>query len=83
MRSFPDNQGRLMHAEVKVDDTVLMLADSAPEWLPVPAYVHLYVRDVDDTYSRAIAAGAVPVQSPEKKEDEDKRGGVKDGGATA
>lgn len=82
LRSFPDDQGRLMHAEVKVDDTVLMLADSAPEWPPVPAYVHIYVRDVDDTYSRAIAAGAVSVQAPEKKGDEDKRGGVKDSGGT-
>jgi len=82
LRSFPDEQGRLIHAEVRVDDTVLMLADSAPEWPPVPAYVHVYVKDVDDTYSRAIAAGAKSVQAPEKKQDEDKRGGVKDVGGT-
>jgi uncharacterized glyoxalase superfamily protein PhnB len=82
LRSFPDEQGRLMHAEVRIDDTVLMLADSAPEWPPVPAHVHVYVKDVDDTYARAIAAGAVSVQAPEKKQDEDKRGGVKDVGGT-
>jgi len=82
LRSFPDERGRLIHAEVRIDDTVLMLADSAPEWPPVPAYVHVYVKDVDDTYSRAIAAGAVSVQPPEKKQDEDKRGGVKDVGGT-
>lgn len=82
LRSFPDDQGRLMHAEVKIDDTVVMLADSAPDWPPVAAHVHVYTRDVDATYSRALAEGAVSVQSPEKKQDEDKRGGVKDTGGT-
>lgn len=43
-----------------------MLTDSAPEWPPAPSYVHVYVRDVVDTYARAIAAGAVSVQAPEK-----------------
>ena len=32
LRTFPDSDGRLMHAEVRIDDSVLMLADSAPEW---------------------------------------------------
>lgn len=82
LRTFPDAEGRLMHAEVRIDDTVLMLADSAPEWPPVPSYVHVYVADVDGTYSRALKAGATSVQEPVKKEDEDKRGGVKDVGGT-
>jgi PhnB protein len=82
LRAFPDAQGRLMHAEVRVDDTVIMVADAAPEWPPVPAYVHIYVQDVDDTYARAIAHGAASVQVPVKKDDEDKRGGVKDTGGT-
>ncbi len=38
--------------------------------------------DVDATYARALEAGAVSVQAPVKKEDEDKRGGVKDAGGT-
>jgi len=33
-------------------------------------------------YKRAIEAGATSVQEPIKKEDEDKRGGVKDAGGT-
>ncbi len=82
LRSFPDAQGRLMHAEVRLDDSVLMLADSAPEWPPVPSYVHVYVADVDATYAGALAAGAASVQVPEKKDDEDKRGGVRDAGGT-
>jgi PhnB protein len=54
----------------------------APGWPPIQAYVHIYVPDVDATYRRALDAGAVSVQEPVKKEDEDKRGGVKDAGGT-
>jgi len=83
LRRFPDGAGRLMHAEVRVEDTVIMLADPAPpEWPPVSSYVHIYVRDVDTTFGKALAAGATTVQEPVKKEDEDKRGGVKDPGGT-
>lgn len=82
LRRFPDDAGRLMHAEVRIDDTVVMIADAADGWPPVPSYVHVYVSDVDATYRRAIEAGAISVQEPVKKEDEDKRGGVKDAGGT-
>ncbi len=83
LRRFPDDSGKLLHAEVRVDDTVLMLADPAPPaWPPVPSFVHIYVEDVDATYTRALEAGAVSVQTPVKQQDEDKRGGVRDSGGT-
>lgn len=82
LRRFPDEQGRLMHSEVRIADTVVMIADSAPSWPAIPSYVHVYVEDVDATYRRALAAGATPVQEPVRKGDEDKRGGVKDAGGT-
>lgn len=78
MRQFPGEGGRIMHAEVRLDDSVIMLADSSDDWAPVPAALHVYVADVDATYSRALAAGAISVQEPVKKDDEDKRGGVRD-----
>ncbi|MGH8726964.1 MAG: VOC family protein [Burkholderiales bacterium] len=82
LRRFPDAAGKLMHAEVRIDDTVVMIADGGEGWSPVPSYVHVYVKDVDATYRRALEAGAASVQEPVKKEDEDKRGGVKDAGGT-
>lgn len=83
LRRFPDPAGKVMHAEVRIDDTVVMIADGAPPaWPPVPAHVHIYVRDVDSTYRRALEAGASSVQEPVKKDDADKRGGVKDRGGT-
>lgn len=82
LRRFPGEGNKLTHAEVQIDDTVLMLADSADGWPSIPAHVHIYVSDVDATYQRALAAGAVSVQEPQKKDDADKRGGVKDAGGT-
>jgi PhnB protein len=82
LRSFPDVSGKLVHAEVRIDDTVVMLADGTDGWPPIQSHVHVYVPDVDVTYRRALEAGATSVQEPVKKEDEDKRGGIKDPGGT-
>lgn len=82
LRRFPGDAGKIMHAEVRIDDTVVMIADGAEGWPPVPSHVHVYVADVDATYRRALEAGAASVQEPAKKQDEDKRGGVKDAGGT-
>ena len=83
LRRFADESGKLMHAEVRIDDTVIMLSDAMPpDWPSIPSHVHIYVQDVDATHRLALAAGAVSVQEPVKKEDEDKRGGVRDAGGT-
>ena len=82
LRQHPRPDGRLQHAEVRIEDTVIMLGDSLEGWPPVASHVHVYVADVDATYARALAAGGTSVQAPEQKEDEDKRGGVKDAGGT-
>ena len=83
LMSIPSDAGRLMHAEVRIDDTVVMLSDCAPpDWPTVHAHVHVYVADVDATYRKALAAGAQSLQEPVQKQDDDKRGGVKDAGGT-
>jgi PhnB protein len=82
LRRFADPAGKVMHAEVRIDDTIVMIADGTEGWPPVPSHVHIYVRDVDATYRRALEVGATSVQEPVKKQDADKRGGVKDAGGT-
>jgi PhnB protein len=82
LRRFPDAAGKLLHAEVRIDDTVLMLADGGEGWPAFASHVHVYVANVDATYRRALDAGAISVQAPVKKDDADKRGGVKDAGGT-
>ncbi|MEI9863528.1 MAG: VOC family protein [Limisphaerales bacterium] len=82
LRKFTGPNGRVVHAEVRIDDTVVMLAEGGGGFPAVPAHVHVYVSDVDAAYARAIKHGAESVQEPVKGEDEDKRGGVKDSGGT-
>ncbi len=82
IRRFPDSSGKIVHAEVRIDDTVVMIADGNEGWPPISSHVHVYVKDVDAVYRRALEAGAVSVQAPVKKDDADKRGGVKDAGGT-
>jgi len=82
LRRFSDAAGRIRHAEIGIDDTVVMIAESVEGWPSIPSHVHVYVKDVDATYKRALEAGAVSVQEPVKKDDPDKRGGVKDAGGT-
>jgi len=82
LRHVTGVDNRIRHAEVRIDDSVIMLADKAEAWPPLPAHVHIYVPDVETTYRRALEAGAESVQVPEKKDDADKRGAVKDAGGT-
>lgn len=82
LHRYEGEDNRIMHAEVRIDDTVVMLADSTQDWPTVPAHFHVYVKDVDATYQLALEAGAASIQPPIKKQDEDKRGGVKDPGGT-
>ena len=82
IRRFEGPDGGIMHAEIRIDDTVVMLGDAGEGWPPTGAHVHVYVRDADATYKRALEAGATSIRPPEQKGDEDKRGGVKDAGGT-
>lgn len=79
LRRYDRPDGSVMHAEVKIDDSVVMLADGSAAYPAFPIWLHLYVRDVDASYRRALAAGGVSVQEPQRKSgDPDRRGGVRD-----
>ena len=79
LRRYDKPDGSIMHIEVRIDDTVVMLADADGTWPAFPVWLHVYVDDVDQTYRRALAAGGVSIQEPTQREgDPDRRGGVKD-----
>lgn len=66
MMRLPGPDGRLMHAAVRIGDSMVMLVDEMPEWGALgpkalkgsPVTIHLMVDKVDEVYARAIAAGA-------------------------
>jgi PhnB protein len=78
--------GKIGHAEIKIGDSPIMLADESPEmgargpksFGGSPVSILLYVEDVDTTFSRAVAAGA-KVQRPVADQFYgDRTGGVED-----
>ena len=72
-------EGRVMHAQIKIGDSMLMLADAnPPEWSAQPTSFYLYVEDCDAWYNAAIAAGGTSIMPPIDQFYGDRHGGAKD-----
>lgn len=79
LRRYDNPDGTIMHAEFKVDDTVLMLGEASEIFPAVSMVMHVYVPDVDSSFHRAINAGCTIIEKPTQKEnDPDKRATFKD-----
>ena len=83
IRRIQDEAGRIRHAEVRIGECVVMVADGIEGWPPTEAHVHVYVEDVDTAYRAALEFGATSLQEPARRGDEDRRGGVEDPGGTS
>lgn len=70
--------GRVMHAQVKIGDSPVMLSDSTPQYGPMPVMLHVYVPDVDAVHRSAVAAGGVSLREPTNEFYGDRSAGVKD-----
>jgi PhnB protein len=70
--------GTVMHAEVLIGDSVIMLGEASGEWQPMPASLHLYLPDVDAVYERALQAGATSLRPPADQFYGDRSAGVRD-----
>lgn len=71
--------GSIMHAEVEIGDSVVMVGSASGELTPKTAMLHLYVSDVDASYERAIKAGVESKREPADQEYGDRSAGVSDG----
>jgi PhnB protein len=70
--------GSIWHAEVRIGDSVVMLAEALDPWKPMPSTLYLYVPDTDATYRRALEAGATSLMEPADQFYGDRNAGVKD-----
>jgi len=57
----------VMHAEINLGDSLVMVGQAGGPWKPCPAALYLWVDDVDAAYARAIQAGATSESEPENK----------------
>lgn len=59
--------GSIMHAEINIGDSLVMLGQAGGQWKPRDGSFYLWVEDVDATYRRALDAGAASESEPEDK----------------
>lgn len=78
-RRFDRPDGSLMHLELRIDDSIVMLGGGATEFQSSDVHIHVYVADALATYDRAIGLGATAIYPPTRKAaDDDLRGGFRD-----
>ena len=73
-----NEQQAVMHAEVTIGDSLVMLGQAGAQWKPCTAAIYLWVKDVDATYARALEAGATSESAPEDKPYGHRNAGVLD-----
>lgn len=64
-------------AELRIGDSIVMVSDAGAR-PPAHAFLYVYVADADDTWRRAVAAGAEPLEAPLDTPYGDRRGMVRD-----
>jgi len=65
-------------AEIKIGDSVVMVSDGGGLRELAPAFLYVYVEDVDSTYQRAVEANVVVIEKPADMPYGDRRATVKD-----
>jgi PhnB protein len=64
--------------EMTIGDSVVMISDGGDVRKAMPAFLYVYVENADETYKRAIAAGAESIESPQDMPYGDRRATVGD-----
>ena len=76
---LPRADGSVMHAEVAIGDSIVMMGEPTDKIGPMPASIFLRVDDADAVYHKALQAGGVSVSEPTDQPHAGERyGGVKD-----
>ena len=70
--------GAIMHATMRIGESMLMLADATAQFGPMPTSIYLYVPDCDAVYDSALNSGGVSVFPIMTLPSGERYGGVKD-----
>lgn len=70
--------GTIGHAEVRIGDSPVMLAEASARWKPTNSAIYLYVNNTDATYKRALESGATSVMEPTNQFYGDRNAGIQD-----
>jgi PhnB protein len=76
---FERPDGSVMHVEMRIGDSAVMMGEPTGDFTPMPASIYLYTEDCDAAYKKALKAGANSVMEPMDMGHAGERyGGVKD-----
>jgi PhnB protein len=64
----PGEEGTVMHGEIRLGETVIMLAEASLQFPAKPAGMFIYVENLQEVYEKAIQAGAVSIMEPMQKD---------------
>lgn len=73
-----EDDGRVMHAEMRLGDSLVFVAGANDEFPSFPAMLSVYVEDIDATHARALEEGANTMREPEDQFYGDRTSGVVD-----
>ena len=54
----PDKDGKLIHAEIQIGQSTIMVADSKDDWPFTPSFMQIYVASIDSTIEVSKLNGA-------------------------
>ena len=72
--------GTIMHAEIRIGDSNIMLGEASDKWPAMPSMLYLYVPDVDNVHKKAVEAGGKSLREPTNEFYGDRSSGVQDAG---
>jgi len=75
---MPRPDGKIMHADLKIGDSHVMISESTDQHPAMPCMVHVYLPDVDTVYKRAVASGGKSTLEPVDQFYGDRCAGVTD-----
>ena len=70
--------GSLMHAEIRVGDSLIMIGQASEQWRAKGSSLYVWIPNVDEVYAKALAAGATSESEPEDKPYGHRNAGVVD-----
>jgi PhnB protein len=79
LRRYERPDGTIMHVELRIDDSVIMIGDASEQYPAREQMLHVYVQDVDAVFDRAIEMGCTVIEEPKVREgDPERRGSFSD-----
>lgn len=66
--TVPREEGVIMHGELRLGQSVIMIADATEQYPARPAGMFIYINSVDETYKKALEAGAKSSMPPTKQD---------------